>query len=168
MPTARPTPGPVGYLVNRKYGLATVQPIGFDYVLGAGGLYVQSESANLTARVLAARCKVRGLTSLTEKVELAHGPIPAHLFEIGLRWFQDDPHTERFFPCAGTATATGWWSPNRRGWPLSSSKRRPLESSPSSTPTEAPAPSFRRPTTRTSRASESTVSSDASVAPNRR
>ena len=97
MPTAGNAPGPVGYLVNRKEGLAGVQGIGYDYVLGAGGLYVQSESANLTARVLAAPCEVRGLASVTEKVELAHGPIPAGLFEVGLGWFKDDPGTERFF-----------------------------------------------------------------------
>ena len=97
MPTASTGQGPVGYLVNRKDGLAGVQGIGYDYVLGAGGLYVQSESANLTARVLVAPCEVRGLASVTEKVELAHGPIPARLFEVGLRWFQDTPHTERFF-----------------------------------------------------------------------
>ena len=97
MATASKTPAPVGYLVNHKDGLAGAQGIGFDYVLGAGGLYVQSESANLTARVLVATAPVRGLASVTEKVELAHGPIPAGLCELGLRWFQDDPSTERFF-----------------------------------------------------------------------
>ena len=89
--------GPVGYLVNRREGLTGSHGIGYDYVLGSGGMYVQSESANLTARVLAAPCKVRGLASVTEKVELAHGRIPARLFEVGLRWFLDDPTTERFF-----------------------------------------------------------------------
>ena len=88
---------PVGHLVNHPAGLVGLQGIGFDYVLGAGGVYVQSESANLTARVLVAPCTVRGLAPVTEKVELAHGPIPAALFEIGLRWFLDDPTTERFF-----------------------------------------------------------------------
>ena len=34
---------------------------------------------------------------MAEKVELAHGPIPARLFELGLGWFEDDPYTERFF-----------------------------------------------------------------------
>ena len=88
---------PVGHLVNHPTGLVGLQGIGFDYVLGAGGVYVQSESANLTARVLVAPCTVRGLAPVTEKVELAHGPIPAALFEIGLRWFLDAPETERFF-----------------------------------------------------------------------
>ena len=60
-------------------------------------MYVQSESAHLTARILVAPCTVRGLAPVAEKVELTHGPIPSRLFEVGLRWFLDDPHTERFF-----------------------------------------------------------------------
>ncbi len=95
--TASPKPGPVGYLVNHPGGLAGAHGIGYDYVLGSGGLYVQSESAHLTARVLVAPCTVRGLAPVAEKVQLTHGPIPARLFELGLRWFQDDPGTERFF-----------------------------------------------------------------------
>ena len=91
----------MGYLVNQPAGLAGSQGIGFDYVLGAGGLYVQSESAHLTARVLVAPAEVRGLAPVTEKVELAHGPIPAHVFELGLAWLLAAPDTERFF-------AIGW------------------------------------------------------------
>ena len=87
----------VGYLVNHKDGLTGGHGIGFDYVLGSDGLYVQSESAHMTARVLVAPCTVRGLAPVTGKVELDHGPIPARLFEIGLLWFEDAPHTERFF-----------------------------------------------------------------------
>ena len=97
MATANAGLGPVGYLVNRPAGLSGVQGIGYDYVLGSGGLYVQSHSAHLTARVPVAPCTVRGLAPVAEKVELTHGPIPARLFEIGLRWFQDDPDTERLF-----------------------------------------------------------------------
>ena len=59
-PAATDRPAPVGYLVNRNDGLTGSNGIGFDYVLGARGLYVQSESANLTARVLVAPCEVRG------------------------------------------------------------------------------------------------------------
>ena len=58
--TARTGPGPVGYLVNHREGLAGAHGIGFDYVLGTGGLYVQSESAHLTARVLVAPCDGAG------------------------------------------------------------------------------------------------------------
>ena len=87
----------MGYLVNRPGGLAGSQGIGFDYVLGLGGLYVQSENANLTARALVAPAEVRGLAPVSEKLELAHGPIPAHVFELGLGWMLAAPDTERFF-----------------------------------------------------------------------
>ena len=125
MAIAGRAPTPVGYLVNHKTGLSGAQGIGYDYVLGSGGVYVQSESANLTVRVLVAPCEVRGLAPVAEKVDLAHGPIPARLFEVGLRWFQDDPGTERFFavrwdgrsyrlvvpPQAGTATSLAYVPP---------------------------------------------------------
>ena len=90
-------PNPVGYLVNQPAGLAGSQGIGYDYVLGSGGLYVQSESAHLTARVLVARAEVRGLAAVPEKMELANGPIPAHVFELGLGWMLAALDTERFF-----------------------------------------------------------------------
>ncbi len=83
--------------MNHSAGLTGSQGIGYDYVLGAGGLYVQSESAHLTARVLVAPAEVRGLAPVSEKLELANGPIPAHVFELGLAWMLAAPDTERFF-----------------------------------------------------------------------
>ena len=87
----------MGYLVNHPGGLSGSQGVGYDYVLGLGGLYVQSESAQLTARLLIAPAQVRGLAAVTEKLEMAHGPIPACLFELGLGWMLAAPGTERFF-----------------------------------------------------------------------
>ena len=87
----------MGYLVNQPAGLSGVQDIGYDYVLGSGGVYVQSEGAHLVARVLVAPCKVRGLAAVDEKLALNHGPIPAQLFEVGLGWMLAAPGTERFF-----------------------------------------------------------------------
>ncbi len=95
--TASNAPGPVGYLVNHPAGLSGIQGIGYDYVLGSGGVYVQSRSAHLVARIPVAPGSVRGLAPVAEKVALSHGPIPARLFELGLRWFQDDTNTERLF-----------------------------------------------------------------------
>ena len=83
--------------MNHPAGLSGSQGIGFDYVLGAGGLYVQSESARMTARILVAPAQVRGLAPVSEKLELAHGPVPAHVFELGLGWMLAAPDTERFF-----------------------------------------------------------------------
>ena len=90
----------MGYLVNHPSGLSGFHGVGYDYVLGAGGLYVQSESAILTARVRTAPVEVRGLAPVSEKVELVHGPIPAHVFELGLAWMLAAPGTERFFAVA--------------------------------------------------------------------
>ena len=87
----------MGYLVNHPGGLSGSQGVGYDYALGAGGIYVQSESANLTARVLVAPADVRGLAPVSEKLDLAHGPIPAHVFELGLAWMLAALDTERFF-----------------------------------------------------------------------
>ncbi len=127
MDTATPSAGPrpVGHLVNHPAGLAGVQGIGYDYVLGSGGVYVQSQGAHLTARVAVGPCTVRGLAPVAEKLQLTHGPVPAQLFELGLRWFQDDPDIERLFavrwdgaayrlvvpPQAGTATRLAYAPP---------------------------------------------------------
>ena len=91
----------MGYLVNHPGGLTGVQGVGYDYVLGSGGIYVQAQSAHLLARAPVAPGSVRGLAPVAEKLELPHGPIPAYLFALGLRWFQETPDTERFF-------AVGW------------------------------------------------------------
>ena len=125
MATSSGAPGPVGYLVNHPGGLAGVQGIGYDYVLGSEGVYVQSRSAHLVARVPVAPGPVRGLAPVAEKLQLTHGPIPAQLFELGLGWFQDAPDTERLFavrwdgrayrlvvpPQAGTATRLAYLPP---------------------------------------------------------
>ena len=151
-------------VANHPAGLAGVQGIGYDYVLGSGGVYVQSQSGHLTARVLVAPGAVRGLASVAEKVQLTHGPIPAQLFELGLRWFQDAPDTERFFavrwdgegyrlvvpPQAGTATRLAYQPPPGVVAEFHS---------------QAHAPSSRPPTIGTSRASAPTASSDASTPP---
>ena len=125
MATGSGAPGAVGYLVNHPGGLAGIHGIGYDYVLGSGGVYVQSRSPHLTARLPVAPGEVRGLAPVTEKVDLTHGPIQPGLFELGLRWFQDDPDTERLFavrwdgrsyrlvvpPQAGTATSLAYLPP---------------------------------------------------------
>ena len=87
----------MGYLINRRTGLTGSQGIGYDYVLGGRGLYVQASSDILTARVKLANATVKGLNPVTEMVHLCHGPIPGGLFKQGVRWCQGDPATERFF-----------------------------------------------------------------------
>ena len=98
MATASPGPGPVGYLVNHPGGLAGVQGIGYDYVLGSGGVYVQSESAHLTARV-AGRI-LRGARPGSRCGEGGARPRPhpgSSSSRSGCAGSRTTPHTERFF-----------------------------------------------------------------------
>ena len=81
--TASPGPGPVGYLVSHPGGLAGVQGIGYDYVLGSGGVYVQSESAHLTARVPVASCTVRGLAPVAGEAATHPRPHPGRTVRAG-------------------------------------------------------------------------------------
>ena len=91
----------MGHLVHHRSGLCGAPGIGYDYLLATGGLYVQSRSDQLAARLRLAACPVRGLAPLDERLELLRGLIPAELFARGLGWFREDPETERFF-------AVGW------------------------------------------------------------
>ena len=125
MATASPAPGPVGYLVNHPGGLAGVQGIGYDYVLGIGGRLRPVPGRSPDGAGPSRPRRGAGLAPVAEKVQLTHGPIPACLFEVGLRWFQDAPDTERFFavrwdgdgyrlvvpPQAGTATRLAYQPP---------------------------------------------------------
>ena len=103
-----------------------------------------------------ARARSRG-----REVALTHGPIPAYLFKAGLRWFQAAPATERFFAVRWDGGAYQLVAPHRQGRRLPSPTGPPPGWSPSSTPTDASAPSSRPPTTGPSRASASTASRDA-------
>ena len=115
----------MGYLVNHPSGLTGVHGVGYDYVLGSGGVYVQSRNANLAARVPVAPAKVRGLAPVTEKVQLTHGPIPACLFELGLSWFQETPGTERFFAVRWDGRSYRVVVPEQKGTPTSLTYRPP-------------------------------------------
>ena len=77
----------MGHLVNHPGGLTG----------GADGVFVESAGAHLAARVLLAPCRVRGLARMAETVALRNGPIPLRLLAAGMRWFQEDPDTERLF-----------------------------------------------------------------------
>ena len=164
-PAANAGPKPVGYLINHAAGLTGVQGIGYDYVLGSGGVYVQSESAHLTARVPVAPCTVRGLAPVAEKVELTHGPIPARLFEIGLGWFQDDPETERLFAVRWDGRAYRLVVPEQEGT-ATRLKYTPPAGVVAEFHSHGSSRSFFSDTDdRTSRASASTASRDASTPP---
>ena len=126
MATASAAPGPVGYLVNHPGGLAGVQGIGYDYVLGSGGVYVQSQGAHLTARVVVApgvRCG--GSLPWPRSCNSPTAPSRRNSSSWGWAGSRTHPDTERFFavrwdgdayrlvvpPQAGTATRLAYQPP---------------------------------------------------------
>ena len=108
---------PVGYLINRNDGPDGKPGIGYDYLLARNGLYVQARNPHLEAQVLITPTRVRGLSAATEHLSLPHGRIPKELFEIGLRWFQETPHTERFFALRWDNNAYRLTAPDQTGSP---------------------------------------------------
>ena len=91
---------PVGYLINRPDGLTGTQGTGYDYVWAGNGIFVQSQSGLITARILISPTATRGLNPTEEKLQLAHGRIPSHILDEGIRWMLEEPETERFFAIA--------------------------------------------------------------------
>ena len=114
--TAGSAPRPVGYLVNHPTGLVpALQGIGYDYVLGAGGLYVQSESAHLTARVLVAPCTVRGLAPVREGGACPR-PHPGPALRDRAALVPGRPRTPSgSSPCGGTAERLPAGGPEQEG-----------------------------------------------------
>ena len=88
---------PVGYMISHPRGLIGVQGIGYDYVIGHDGLYVQARSENLTARTPCGnRTMVKGLCAVTPKMELAHGPINGKTIDHMVNWLCEDPRNEAY------------------------------------------------------------------------
>ena len=63
LPPASPKRPPVGYIIATKAGPVGSQGVGYDYVMAADGLYVQSENDWMTARIHLAPTEVRGLAA---------------------------------------------------------------------------------------------------------
>ena len=88
---------PVGYLINRADGLTGSQGTGYDYVWASNGLFVQSRSDLIIARIRVNDQPTKGLLPTEEKIELVNGPIPHEVLDEGLSWIQKEPGTERYF-----------------------------------------------------------------------
>ena len=56
----------------------------YNYIMAADGLFISAQNQLLEASVCIAPASVRGLTSMSESVQLAHGKIPASLLSEAL------------------------------------------------------------------------------------
>lgn len=106
---------PVGYILATPAGPQGHQGVGYDYVIGRGGIYIQCESERLTARMALARTTVRGLAEVEEKLELVNGPIPVGLLDQGFAWMRSTPEQEKMFGIAVTDKGYELVRPEQQG-----------------------------------------------------
>ena len=62
----------------------------YNYIMAGNGLFIESESEYLQARIQIAQVRLRGLVDLQERVVLTHGRIPAALFGSALGFMCED------------------------------------------------------------------------------
>ena len=75
---------PVGYLLNRGEGLAGEAGLFYDYILAENGLFIQARNPLIKGVVCISPVEIRGLSPLEERIELVHGKIPQHLYDLSL------------------------------------------------------------------------------------
>jgi PRTRC genetic system protein A len=96
---------PVGHLVNTPSGLQGEPGLGYNYILASDGLYLRAESALLKATIQIAGCQVRGLAALSPHVELVHGKLPRHIWDLALSLMLLDPGRELYVAIVWTGDA---------------------------------------------------------------
>lgn len=85
-----------GYLISTRDGLNGEPGIFYDYILGAGGLYVRAECPLIVATICISQSEVRGLAPVEEKIELTYGRIPRRLYDLALMVLCGEMHKERY------------------------------------------------------------------------
>lgn len=68
----------------------------YNYIMAGNGLFIESESEYLQARIQIAEAKIRGLADLQERVVLTHGRIPPYLFGSALGFMGEDLSKELY------------------------------------------------------------------------
>ena len=86
----------VGYLLNTRTGLAGEPGLFYNYIIARDGIYVHGQNPLLKATVCIAACEVRGLASLQHSVELPHGRIPRHVYDLAISILAAHAWEERY------------------------------------------------------------------------
>jgi hypothetical protein len=87
---------PVGYLINSPAGIEGEPGVFYDYIMAAGGVYLNAQNARLTATVCIAPGEIRGLAPLKEDIQLLHGKIPLYLLNLALSVLIAKPDIEQY------------------------------------------------------------------------
>ena len=75
---------PVGYLLNKREGLEGEPGLFYDYILAEDGLFIRAENPLIKGTLCISPVEIRGLSPLKESIELTHGKIPRHLYDLSV------------------------------------------------------------------------------------
>jgi len=75
---------PVGYLLNKREGLNGEPGLFYDYILTENGLFIRAQNPLIKGTLCISPVEIRGLSPLYEQIELVHGKIPRHLYDLSL------------------------------------------------------------------------------------
>lgn len=94
----KPDFDPVGYQVNRDPGELLFGDRGrfYDYILAGNGLFIEAHNHLLATTVRIADVLVRGLEPYQEKLALAHGEIPAQVYDMLYGLVCETPGKEQY------------------------------------------------------------------------
>lgn len=74
----------VGYLLNKREGLEGEPGLFYDYILAENGLFIRAQNPLIEGAVCISPVEIRGLSPLEKRIELVHGKIPRHLYDLSL------------------------------------------------------------------------------------
>jgi len=87
---------PVGYLLNKKEGLEGEPGIFYDYILAEDGLFIRVRNPLIKGLVCISPVNIKGLAPLDEQIELTHGKIPRHLYDLSLSVLMTSSDREQY------------------------------------------------------------------------
>ena len=87
---------PVGYLLNKREGLDGKPGVFYDYIVAETGLFIRAQNPLIKATLCISPVEIRGLRPLEESIELAHGKIPRHLYDLSLSIFMANNIQEQY------------------------------------------------------------------------
>ena len=87
---------PVGYLLNKKEGVTGDTGLFYDYILAENGVFIRAQNPLLKATLCISPVEIRGLSPLSEEIELAHGKMPQALYDLAVSTFIVNSSLEQF------------------------------------------------------------------------
>ena len=75
---------PVGYLLNKTEGLGGEPGLFYDYILAENGLFIRARNPLIQGIFCISPVEIRGLHPIEERIDLVHGKIPRHLYDLSL------------------------------------------------------------------------------------